>query len=214
MSAKVAALLLITFFQGFSGFISEKSVKQQTTDFKLIKQDKNINIYARWIRVDDERSARQLKAEFTVSASFTKIFTLIKDEKRTTQWMKNTKSFYIITSVDQNNWYSYVQFSVPWPFNNQDCIIKYEIPTPDAFSQLEIRLIGYPNYLKANKGVTRINHFEGSWKLMYLGKNSTKIEYEMFSKQAPAFPRWITDPIIQHNLVSTMNAFREMVNKD
>ena len=214
MSAKIAALLFITFFSGFFDFIMEKSVKQQTTDFKLIKQEKNINLYARWIRVDDKRSARQLKAEFTVNASFANIFSLIKDDKKTTQWMKNTKSYYIITSIDQNNWYVYVQFSVPWPFNNQDCIIKYEIPTPDAFTQSEIRLTGVPDYLKVNKGVTRINHFEGTWRLMYLGKNSTKIEYEMFSKQAPAFPRWITDPIIQHNLISTMDAFREMVNKN
>jgi len=212
MSAKVATLILITFFQGFSGFIPQK-VKQQTTDFKLIKQDKNINIYARWIRVDDTRSARQLKAEFTVNASFTKIFTLIKDDKRTTQWMKNTKSYYIITSVNQNTWYSYVQFSVPWPFNNQDCIIKYEVPAPNAFSKYVIRFSGVPDYLPEYKKVTRISHMEGVWRLLYLGKNSTKIEYEIFSKQAPSFPRWITDPIIQNNLISTMDAFRTMVNK-
>lgn len=213
MSAKFVVLLLIAFLSQNTSYTFEKSIIQQTTDFVLIKQDKNINIYARWIRVDDKRSARQLKAEFTVNASFAKIIGLIKDDKTTTQWMKNTKSYYIIKAIDQNNWFAYVQFSVPWPFSNQDIIIKYELPTPNAFSQTEIRFTGVPDYMQKNKGVTRISHLEGTWKLMYLDKNLTKIEYVMFSKQAPAFPRWITDPIIQHNLLSTMDAFREMVNK-
>ena len=189
------------------------SAKQQNTDFILIKQDKNINIYAKWIKVDDKRSARQLKAGFFVNASFEKIMNVIKDDKRITQWMKNTKSYYIIKTIDRNNWYSYVQFSIPWPFNNQDCIIKYEILTPNAFSQYVIRFSGVPDYLQEYKNVKRISHMEGVWKLMYVDKNKTRIEYEMFSKQAPTYPRWISDPIIQSNLISTMNAFREMVNK-
>jgi hypothetical protein len=154
-----------------------------------------------------------LKAEFFVNAPFEKIVQLIKDGKTTAQWMKNTKSYYIIKAIDQDNWYSYVQFSVPWPFNNQDCIIKYEVPAPNAFSKYVIRFSGVPDYLPEYKKVTRISHMEGVWRLLYLGKNSTKIEYEIFSKQAPSFPRWITDPIIQNNLISTMDAFRTMVNK-
>jgi hypothetical protein len=214
MSVKIATLLLIAFFPQNSAYLEVKSVMQQTTDFVLIKQDKNINIYAKWIRVDDKRSARQLKAEFTVNASFGKIIDLIKDDKKTTQWMKNTKSYYMIKTIDQNNWIAYVQFSVPWPFSNQDIIIKYDLPTPNAFSQTDIRFTGVPDYMPKNKGVTRISHLEGTWRLMYLDKNLTKIEYVMFSKQAPAFPRWITDPIILHNLLSTMDAFREMVNRE
>jgi hypothetical protein len=214
MNTKVAIFSLLAFFPQYTDFKAEKSIMQQTTEFILIKQDKNINVYAKWIRVDEKRSARQLKAEFTVNASFAKIIGLIKDDKTTTQWMKNTKSYYIIKTVDLNNWFAYVEFSVPWPFSNQDIIIKYELPTPNAFSQTEIRFTGVPDYLQKNKGVTRISHLEGTWRLMYLDKNLTKIEYVMFSKQAPAFPRWITDPIILHNLLSTMDAFRELVNKN
>jgi hypothetical protein len=213
MGAKIAAIVFFLFFPHYSVPKLHSIANQQNTDFVLIKQDHNINIYAKWIKVDDTRSARQLRAEFFVNASFEKIVNVIKDDKRTTQWMKNTKTYYIIKTFDQNNWLSYVQFSVPWPFKNQDLIIKYDIPMPDAFSKYEIRFSGVPDYLEKNKNITRISHLEGVWRLMYLDKTKTKIEYEMFSRQAPAFPRWITDPIIQNNLISTMKAFREMVEK-
>lgn len=213
MGSKIAAIVLFSFFPHYSVPELHSIAQQQNTDFVLIKQDHNINIYAKWIKVDDTRSARQLRAEFFVNASFEKVVNLIKDDKQATQWMKNTKSFYIIKTIDRNNWLSYVQFSVPWPFKNQDLIIKYEIPTPDAFSKYEIRFVGVPDYQEKNKNVTRISHLEGVWRLMYLDKNKSKIEYEMYSRQAPAFPRWITDPIIQNNLISTMKAFREVVEK-
>ena len=213
MDAKIAAIVFFSFFPHYSVPELPSIAKQQNTDFVLIKQDHNINIYAKWIKVDDTRSARQLRAEFFVNASFEKLVNVIKDDKRATQWMKNTKTYYIIKTFDPNNWLAYVQFSVPWPFKNQDLIIKYEVTTPDAFSKYEIHFSGVPDYLEKNKNVTRISHLEGVWRLMYLDKNKTKIEYEMFSKQAPAFPRWITDPIIQNNLISTMKAFREMVEQ-
>ena len=70
MKTKVATFLLFAFYPVCI------ALAQQTTEFILIKQDKNINIYAKWIKVDETRSARQLKAEFTVNASFTKIISL------------------------------------------------------------------------------------------------------------------------------------------
>jgi hypothetical protein len=187
--------------------------QNQNTDFVLVKKDKNISIYEKWIKVDNTRYARQLKAEFMVNASIDKVVSVLKDVKNTTQWMKSAKTYYLLKKIDQNNWYSYVQFSIPWPLNNQDCIIKFEVLPASSAKRTEIRLTGVPNYLKEYKNVTRISDMEGSWILNNKGIKSTSVEYYIFSKQKPTFPRWITDPIMRNNMISTMNAFREIVNK-
>jgi hypothetical protein len=106
-----------------------------------------------------------------------------------------------------------VQFSIPWPLNNQDCIIKFEVLPSSSVKRTEIRLTGVPNYLKEYKNVTRISDMEGSWILNYKGIKSTSVEYYTFSKQKPIYPRWLIDPIMRNNMISTMNAFREIVNK-
>jgi hypothetical protein len=213
MNIKIAGFLLIGFFSTSFMFHRDTYVKSQNPDFVLIKKDNNISIYEKWIKVDDTRSARQFKVEFMVNASFEKTISVIKDDKIATKWMKSAKTYYILKKLDKNNWYAYVQFSVPWPLNNQDCIIKYEILPSSSNKRTEIRLTGLPYYLQKYKNVNRIMDMEGSWILNNVGIISTRVEYYIFSKQKPSFPRWITDPIMQNNLMSTMSAFRDVVNK-
>ena len=78
----------------------------------------------------------------------------------------------------------------------------------------EILLNGDSEYLPEVDGVTRISHMEGMWKLVSAGPDRTLVEYVIFSRQPSSFPRWITDPIIQNNMVRTMMAFRERVMQD
>jgi hypothetical protein len=213
MNIKIAGIFLIGFFNVCFMLSRGTHEKNQNTDFVLIKKDKNISIYEKWIKVDNTRSARQLKVEFMVNASIEKVVSVIKDVKNTIQWMKSAKTYYLLKKIDQNNWYSYVQFSIPWPLNNQDCIIKFEVLPSSSVKRTEIRLTGVPNYLKEYKNVTRISDMEGSWILNYKGIKSTSVEYYTFSKQKPIYPRWLIDPIMRNNMISTMNAFREIVNK-
>jgi hypothetical protein len=44
-----------------------------------------------------------------------------------------------------------------------------------------------------------------------LENNKVRVEYSMFTNVKPSFPLWLTDPIIQNNLMKTMNAFRDRV---
>lgn len=205
MSLKIAGMVL-------TGFFSVSFLIYQFQDFILIKKDNNISIYEKWIKVDDSRYARQLKVEFMVNASVEKIISVIRDDTNTTQWMKSAKNYYNLKKLDKNNWYSYVEFSVPWPLNNQDCIIKYEI-LPAVTDKIEIRLTGLPYYLQQYKNIERIMHMEGKWILFSQGVKGTKIEYYSFSNQKPKYPRWVIAPIMQNNLMASMSAFRDLVNK-
>lgn len=196
-----AILVLNCSFTSKTGEITPNS-----NNFELVKSKNNISIYSRWIEVDKTRKVRQLKVDYMINSSISKIISVLQDDKHTTQWMKGSKTFYQLKSVDQNQWFSYVQFAIPWPFDNQDCVIKYEIVRNSDF-QTQIKLIGMPDYIKKNNGITRISHFEAVWTLKKISEQKTKVEYTVFSKQPSSFPRWATDPIIQNNLMETMIAF-------
>ncbi len=180
------------------------------TGFKLVKQANDICIFTRWIPVDENRSARQVKVEFTINAPADSALSVILDDDSFTTWMKGTRDYHRVQTMDSSNWYSYIQFSIPWPLNDQDCIIRYSV-RKNSETYTEVFLHGEPDYLAPVKGIKRISHMQGSWKLLAVSPERTVVEYTIFSNQPSSFPKWITDPIIQNNMIRTMSAFREQV---
>ena len=220
MKTKTTTLLVLLVFLLNTGFKKESrnnifSNDPSTIDvnakFNLVRSDDNISIYTRWIPVTETRSTRQLKAEFVIDCPAEKVVSVLRDEKSYTKWMKATKTYYRLKTINENQWYSYVQFSIPWPLNNQDCILKYEVHECTDPSKTEITLAGEPDFLQTYEGVERISHMEGSWVITKIGAGKSRVEYLVYSKQAPKFPTWITDPLIQKNLLKTMNALRDIV---
>ncbi len=220
MKTKTTTLLVLLVFLLNTGFKKESRSNFFSNDpltidvnakFNLVRSDDNISIYTRWIPVTETRSTRQLKAEFVIDCPAEKVVSVLRDEKSYTKWMKATKTYYRLKTINENQWYSYVQFSIPWPLNNQDCILKYEVHECIDPSKTEITLAGEPDFLQTYEGVERISHMEGSWVITKIGAGKSRVEYLVYSKQAPKFPTWITDPLIQKNLLKTMNAFREIV---
>jgi len=193
-----------------TGNISEK---ENPGEFKLVKDVSDIRISTRWIPVTKNRSARQIKAECIINGPISKILFVLSDDPSFVEWMKSVKDYYRIKTVTPNKWYSYIQFGLPWPLRNQDCIIKYEITENEEEGITVVLVKGMPAILKTFDGVDRIPHMEGSWRLTDLGNNKVAVEYKMYSNQKSKFPRWVTDPIIQNSMVETMDAFRSKVHK-
>jgi len=216
------SLILLSFFliSGFrttseKTFLTDDSASpDKSANFTLVRRDENISIYTRWIPATETRLTRQIKAEFIIDSPADKIVSVLRDEKSYLLWMKSTKTYYRLKTVNDNQWFAYIQFSIPWPLNNQDCILKYEVHESLEALRTEIYLVGEPDFLKTYEGVERISHMEGSWIITQIDSGKSRVEYYMYSKQAPKFPTWITDPLIQKNLLKTMNAFRDLVNNN
>jgi hypothetical protein len=194
--------------------IYDPSESDLNTRFKLVRSNNNICIYARWIPVNETRSSRQLKAEFLINCKAEKVLSILRDEKTYTKWMKASRTCIRLKTINSNQWYSYIQFSIPWPLNNQDCILKYEVRKDEELSRTEISLVSAPDLLKPFKDIERISHMEGLWIITQTGPERTSVEYYVCSKQEPKFPTWITAPLIEKNFLNTMTAFRDVVMND
>ncbi len=181
-----------------------------TTEFECVRSEEGIQLFTRWIPVTQERSARQIKVNFTVDADRKKVIDILSDEDLYLRWMKSANQYYRIKTVDEKHWYVYIQFSVPWPLKNQDCILKYEILPSGDPARTVIRVTSDPDYLVGQKGVERISHMELCWVITQVAPGHTIIEYFAYSNQPPQFPTWITDPIIQKNTIKTMKALQEL----
>jgi hypothetical protein len=209
---KTKILILVSLLLGVTSFTPDEKNKNQA-EYQVVKDVSGIRISTRWIPVTTTRSARQVKCEFTVDGPVRKVIAVLYNDNSIADWMKGTKEYYRVRTVDPEHWISYVQFSVPWPFNNQDCIIRYDISKDAAGGRTVLRMTGMPDLLMKFEGIKRIPHMEGSWTFTELGNGRVRVEYVIFSKQVSKFPRWITDPIIQSNLLETMDAFCSTVHQ-
>jgi hypothetical protein len=218
---KTTFIAIMLFFHSaiFSGKDPAEPVKsgnpvpEATDGFTLARSDENIRILYRWVNTDAPQAVRQLKAEFIADCPVNRILDVIHDDNHFQEWMSNTKLYYRVKSVDTGNWYSYVQFSLPWPLSNQDCILHYQLKTPASPDFVQVFITGEPAFLREFKGVKRISHLEIQWKLRSIGHGRTWVEYFVLSNQVSDIPKTLTDPIIQKNLLRTMNAFRETVRE-
>lgn len=176
--------------------------------YTFIKKDKGIALFYRWVNVPNQKPVRELKAEFDIYSSPEQIITVLKNEKLALQWMKGVSEIRSIGKSTAEMWHTYIQYNIPWPLSNQDCIVRYDMKREPSGRIYNISMNGVPDHLPVNDGITRIKHLQGSWKLVPHSKNHCKVVYTVYSKQPPKFPRWITDPIIQGNLINTMEAFK------
>ena len=214
---KTKIVILSLFYLLCSGFKTEPEKdsfgesNSGSSKFELARSSKSISIFTRWIPATESRQTRQLKAEFYLDCSVKEVVAVLQDESTYTSWMKAAKSYYRLKTVNEYQWYSYVQFSIPWPLNNQDCVLKYHLLKNTENGQVKISLKSEPSFMETNKGVERISHMEAMWIITQVGPSKTHVEYLVYSKQEPKFPTWITDPLIQKNLLKTMDALRSVV---
>lgn len=182
-------------------------------DFKFIKNEKHISLSGREINLKDGRTTRELKAEFLINANIQKVVSAVKSDKLSRQWMQEIEEYSIISRESDNKWKAYIQYKIPWPLSNQDCIIGYNCIVSDNGNTYVIKMTGLPSYLPKKEGVERIAHLSGSWTINRVTDQTCRVIYTIYTEQKPRFPRWATDPIVQQNLINTMSSLKELMER-
>ncbi|MBO9566266.1 MAG: hypothetical protein J7621_26065 [Niastella sp.] len=69
------------------------------------------------------------------------------------------------------------------------------------------------NQFPVTASVTRIAGTRGKWQLEDAQNGTMRITYIVSTSRNKKVPRWIADPIVRNNLVSTMTTFRDILEK-
>ncbi len=182
-----------------------------TASFKKVKQDKGITVYERWFDVQGEgRQTRELKASFMLNASHTKALATLQDCAGAKEWMQSTIQVKAIEGAGSDNWLMYIRYNLPWPLNDQDCLMRYQVVKKGGHTLVHYRSVE-DSRMPPQEGIKRLWGIEGIWKFQPAGENQARVTYSILHLQETSFPRWLIDPIVRDNLMDTMVAFREKV---
>lgn len=180
-------------------------------DFKLIKTKGRVSLYERWVEIEPGNTVRELKAEFTVDAGMDAALALLKDKSRVHRWMQGMEEFQVAETLS-DGWVSYVRYSIPWPLADQDIVMRFKLLKSAGLYTASFQSSTHASY-PAKDGVTRMKGVTGSWQFQAKGSSQTQVTYLIMTRNKSSFPKWMTDPIIQDNMLDTMNAFAEQARE-
>jgi hypothetical protein len=202
-----AVTMLLSVFQpGNAGRI--RDIPIDTADFTLVKTERGISLYERWYPITSTENARQIKATFTVRANSTDALSLLKDDSKGELWNKNTNDYRVV-DVRGDSWVSYIQYDLPWPVKNQDCVLRYDTRESTDDVSVTFQNTNHPAFPVKSR-VQRIPEIEGKW-IFKRSEDVLHVEYYIATTPSKTLPGWVTDPIIRNNLVETLHVFRKIL---
>ena len=177
-------------------------------DFRILKNRNGIDLYYRWMQMPEGNKVRQMKAVLEVNGGTEEVIRLLKDEKQALGWIPSAEQFRNLTQASGPDWVSYIQFAVPWPFADQDCILEYKTRV-NAAGETVIDFRCNPEYIGTVEGISRMKDINGSFVIRELPNGHSILECYFLSEKASVIPRWITEPIITGSILSLMEALRD-----
>ena len=183
--------------------------------FELVRDEDNILVYERWVTFPQSEPpiiAREVKSEFFVRTKIGHALSLIRDETKIHSWQKHVSEFDVYPHKD-SVWYEYSYHDIPWPVSDQDHFLEYTIENPQQSDGtfVTFRTVENEKLQPIRKNVSRMT-LTGSWYFQNSADGSVKITYRILSMPGP-LPRFITDPVIRNNLMSTIRSYIEILEK-
>lgn len=188
---------------------------QDKKDFVLVKKDGNISIYERWIifpKSNPPVEAREVKGEFTFKSTIAEAVKLLQNEKRISEWQHHVSEFKVYKLQDTTQWIEYSYHDIPWPVSDQDHLLIYTISRKgENYLFLPFVSKADPELAPVRKGVSRME-LAGSWTFERINRYEVKATYSILSTPLN-FPKFLTDPIIRNNMMTTIKQFIKILEE-
>jgi hypothetical protein len=151
---------------------------------------------------------RQMKAVLNLDVSPEEVIFLLKDESRALNWVSGAEQFKHLEQSSISEWVTYIQFSVPWPLADQDCILEFTSSKGNS-GETVVEFLCNPDYMQSVDGVKRMDDISGKFVINTCADGTCILECYFISEKRSVIPRWITEPIITGNIINMMKAMRD-----
>ena len=183
----------------------------EAKDFELIFEKNGVQVFERWNAGADEKEHRELKAVFNIRAKHDALMAAVREKEKGLLWMQRVAELELLPGGRNGQWRAYIRYGLPWPARDHDCVLSYQRAQPNKGHTVvtfqSTQLTAYP----PQKGVHRILGLSGRWEFSAQEDQSYSASYYVQTADSSPIPRFILDPLVRSNLLSTMEAFREVV---
>ena len=183
-------------------------------NFVLVKKNKSVSLYERWVNQNGSGKVREIKAIFTVNTDVDRAIEFLRDQRRGADWNSNVKTYRIIPTEQENTWYTYIRYRLPWPLEDRDCCfsntIRYCTDNTQS-TEIAFQSTSHAKFPERKK-VERINGTTGKWVFTPTRNGKLQVTYLVSTSQTTNIPKWIADPIVRDNLVETLTSLKNKLD--
>lgn len=174
--------------------------------FRLVKTSDRVTLYERWIPGAGDSRVRELKAVFAVECGSGTFLSVLRDPVAVRSWNRGVVDCAVRPGPDPHAWLYYARYDIPWPFDDQDCLLAYRLTdrgsgtTEAAFHSVED-----PRF-PVTAAVERITRVRGSWLVRPEAGGRLLVTYRIATARSEAVPRWVSDPVVHRTLLKSLEA--------
>jgi len=178
----------------------------QTWNLKVDKDD--VKIYTRGI---EGSNIQEFKGEVTVKSNMSGILELIDSVPEYPKWMKNCIESKRLKKISNASGYTYYVIHAPWPVSDRDACTFYNVTQDTTTKIITIAIKAVKDYLPEKSGRVRIPSLKGSWQLIPIAKNVTKIVYQVHCDIGGLVPAVIINAYITETPFSNLSSIKRIV---
>ncbi len=117
----------------------------------------------------------KVSAKVRINAPLSEVLKIVSDVENYNSWVYNSKSVDLIEKESQYSGIYYMLINAPFPLNDIDVIMDYQIESNDSSFTLTQNCI--PDYYSVNKKLQRVLRYDAVWKFKRIDKNTTELLY-------------------------------------
>lgn len=182
----------------------------QKEDCKLKKDANGIMVYA---CKSDEDKFKSLKANFTIeNTSLDELVAFLKDVANYPKWQYNMVSAEILKRESDKNIITRSVIDVPWPVDNRELIVRYQIDRHREHDEVHITAKTLPYDYPKSKGLVRIPFSHAEWIVKKVGAG-LKVNYTLRVDPGGSVPAWLVNMGIAEGPYHTFTNLKKQLEK-
>jgi len=196
------------YFFFFFFFSSTLLFSQSDEGWKLVKQQKGIDVYVKSI---SESPLNAVKATTTLNCSVASAVATVLDVSSHPKWIYQCKHVKVLKMTSDSTWYYYAQSSTPWPVLDRDYVAKVVVRKSNNNSII-INGYGVPDYVPEKKDIIRLPYSVSEWKFTSLEPDKVYVQLFLSVDIGGVVPPWLLNLFISRGPYQTILNYSVMVH--
>ena len=184
---------------------------EKETEWVLAKNKKGVKVYTRKVEGID---FKEFKGIITIKTSLASLVALARDVEASPEWVENCSKSKLLKRINSTETYTYSLSKAPWPVKDRDAIVHNVVSQEKRTLVVTIKQTGKPDYIKAEKNITRVKRIEGFWKFTPQKGGNVEVVYQVLSDPGGEIPAWLVNASLVSQPYETLLEMQKMVKRE
>ena len=178
-------------------------------EWKLAKVKSGVTVYT---READGSPIKEFKANKDFNAPLHQVKEAILDIENYSNWYDHCKTAEVVKTGADGSMIYYVEYSMPFPFNNRDVVSELTVTESDK--EIMINLTQKEGIVDEKDGIIRMPVAKGVWKLTKIDDQHTQVLHQYLGDPAGNIPGGIVNMFLVAGPINTLTKLEELLKEN